>query len=270
MNEKPNESEENKSLIVQTEAANATSEFAPGDTFASVFAQNFKAQLQNSGVPKETEILVWERISRFFEPWPDWVFRIAAQVFHVQYPTFSKAKIYDVLRSIHYFVFFTTLEDFDDFESFPEPEIISEVLGAFTGHAMAHLERETNASETLSADKSEGVEALKKSMDSMGNTAAKLFKKWPETFLIFQQSLIEAEDKTFDRRRGVPKETPLTPIYRKILYNWRIIESLSGPRALTEFLSQDLGNQHIEDKYERVKAICKRMQITFKPIVKGQ
>ena len=49
----------------------------------------------------------------------------------------------------------------------------------------------------------------------------------------------DARRKTFDKH-GRPKESPLIPIYRVMLYNWITIENMSGPKELANFLTPHL------------------------------
>jgi hypothetical protein len=236
------------------------------ETVAEMARRIVKSEVYKSYSPEEAQP-VWESISRFFEPWPDWVFRVFSEVYHVGFPTFSKETIENAFRAVHSFVFFTKLEDFDFFGFVIQAEAINRVCGQIMGHGMAHLERESQAvSKMVSSDeKLKQIEEYKLQKMRLAEAVANQLKRCPEESSAFLKALIMAEPKTFDEN-GAPKEFPLTPIYRKILYNWRIVESLSGPKALTDVLSQDLGSQHIEDKYERVKKICQRMQITFNPV----
>lgn len=239
-------------------------------TAADMAQQIVKAEVWKFYAPEEAQ-QVWDRISRYFEPWPDWVFRVAAEVYHVGFPTFPKDKIEGAFRAVHSFVFFTKLENVDYFGFLSEPEAINKALGGFAGHGMAHLERESKAVADMSPsdEKLTQIEAYNFYRVRMTNFISEQLKVWPEDSCVFLKALIMAEPKTFDVNGGL-KESPLTPIYRKILYNWRHVESLSGPTALRDYLSPMLGNQHDEDKLERVKKISQRVGITFKKPVKGQ
>ena len=137
-------------------------------------------------------------------------------------------------------------------------------MGAMVGHVVAQVEHLRIEFEDLI--RPEFVTEFER--DNALNIA-NFLKEKPSYLVEFQIGFVRALHNTFDQY-GSQKETPLTPVYKKILSDWPEIELFSGPKELCEFLSPMLGNQHFEDKYERVKAICKRMQITFSPSVKGR
>jgi hypothetical protein len=77
----------------------------------------------------------------------------------------------------------------------------------------------------------------------------------------------DARRSTLDAK-GQCKETRLTPVYRMMLANWITIEGMTGPKELTHFLLPALGDKDFFVAYKRVKTICSRLRVRFRPRVK--
>src|SRR5438046_9929894 len=90
-------------------------------------------------------------------------------------------------------------------------------------------------------------------------------------FSRLSEAVASAKDRTFDEQRGL-KETTATKVYRAILADWPDVEALEGPTQLCRLLEKALqgSRNDPESKLDRVKKICARMGILFKPAVKGQ
>jgi len=247
-------------------------------TVAGIFKRHYQIVLMNLSVKFPSvydESFVRDSLRRF-DPWPDWTLRIWAEVLHVDMPTIPKHTIEDALRLGHFFLMEAKM-DGSNKELLPKmPKINPKNIGALVGHCFASALNVNNiieaARDKIPADQFEQLSqeaSLEKLQEKVAPAVAEYLNAKPTAFIEFQEGFSEAQRKTFDKH-GSRKETPLTPIYEKILSDWPKVESLSGPKALCENLSPLLGNQDFEDNYERVKKICQRMEITFKPFVKGQ
>jgi hypothetical protein len=219
-----------------------------------------------------------QRFPRYCKPWPVWVLRIATEVLAVRFPTIQKIKIFETLLALHYIALEFRLDGTNWDDRPPWSGVDEKFVGAMAGHFLAHFLRwefltqdpqEKNSRALVVAAPQGKRPSLEDFEKRFVPILADHFKKFPAAFLDFQSAFAEAKDVTFDQF-GFKKETPLAPIYLKILADWTEIECLSGPTALTEYLSPMLGNQEFEKKYERVKKLCQRMGITFPPVVKGQ
>src|SRR6266404_4636739 len=74
-------------------------------TIAEIFKEHSRAQLEPlfSSLPRgET---AFRHSLRHYDPWPDWVLRIAVEVFSVHLPTVRKQFIYDAFRFVHELIF---------------------------------------------------------------------------------------------------------------------------------------------------------------------
>lgn len=247
-------------------------------TIGEIIRQAKLASLERlrPALPPELQELASPRTLRYWEEWPDWVLRVAAEVFHVDVPTISKAEILETLRFVNFFVFVARIDGGPSptLLKFPDPN--PRTFGALVGHGVAMMmdlrqlfEEARGRIPEARLEEFRKRASLEDFQCEIAPLVADYFKAEPTAFMAFQAGFSDAERNTFGKG-GTRKETPLTPVYRKILDDWPEIEGLSGPKALTEYLSPLLGNQDFEDKYERVKAICKRMRITFKPFVKGR
>jgi hypothetical protein len=233
-------------------------------------------------LPSRKRELFLNRFVRYSEPWPEWVLRIAVEVLHVHVPTIPKRTIKDALRCIHFFLLEWQVHD--ETQSLPNLDAASAFdlahFGAFYGHLFAALEnarREIDqalASGTISAEK-HAVFVKHISLNvfqvAIEPQLASMLKSEPGGWLEWMTALTKAKASTFDKS-GTRKETTLTRIYAAILKNWPEIEALAGPTALCAYLSPVLGGRKVdpEKQMDRVKKICQRMGITFKPFVKGQ
>ena len=221
--------------------------------------------------PLLREERIKRRIQRYVKPWPLWVLRISAEVLAVRFPKVPKQTIFEGLRFLHFLALEFRIDGTNCDDPPPLPDFDKKVLGAMAGHLFAHFLRHEAAIQAIPVESPRGAKFrsladLEKLFVPM---LAEYLKEFPEGFLGFNSALEEAKESTFDKA-GNLKETQLAPVYRKILSDWPEIECLSGPKALAERLSPLLRNRDFEDRYERVKKICQRMEITFQPFVKGQ
>lgn len=220
----------------------------------------------------------YPRVMRFCEPWPDWALRVYAEIIEVKIPTVPKAIILEHLRFLHFFIFDVEIHG-KEMGKIPHIRGDSgKVFAAIAGHVFEHFEKALKdgkltptktAENSAAGNEAPEVWTMEKFQKTFVPSILKSLQFSPEKFLDFNSAFNTARKNTFDKK-GFPKESPLTPIYRKIFWNWPEIEQMSGPKALCEYLSPHLGHQHPDEKYERVKKICQRMQIAFKPFVKGQ
>lgn len=226
------------------------------------------------------------RFERIFRPWPKWVLRLGAELWHVDYPTIDRSIFFQTFRVLNTCIFRcptnpeakripTVRHDAFDRIDF---RVLPLITASFFGHSFEHIEAiRKKLDEQLATGKitKESYDSQIKliSREHLENTVSDWFADWSKHKEVspfeLTRAIEDARRKTFDKH-GEPKETPLIPIYRVMLHNWITIENMSGPKALTEFLAPHLGNQAFEDKYERVKAICKRTRVRFRPFVKGQ
>jgi hypothetical protein len=278
MDSKPQKSQLPAHGETSHDSREATLVFNETQTLAEMFKRHYRKTSVSvlAMLPPDHRKSFERDFFRHFDPWPDWVLRIAAEVCHVHLPTISKEAIEDALRFVHFFVFVARL-DGSSKEQMPKmPDLSPKMMGALGGHTLAIAlklrEKFEAARSTVPADKLEEISkevSLENFQSEIAPAVAEYFKAKPSAFIGFQEGFSEAKSKTFDKH-GSRKETLLTPIYERILSEWPEIECLTGPKALTEYLSPLLCGQDFEAKYERVKAICKRKRITFKPFVKGQ
>lgn len=278
MDSTPNSAESHDRQSAEQGADQLPEPFTGCKTFGEMFRRLEEGACERTRgyLPPDIHEKIWRHMFRYFDPWPDWVLRIAAEVLHVQLPTISKPAIQDALRFVH-FIMLEARFDGSNKAAMPKlPELNPSIMGALVGHGLAYShhirKRIEELKDVVPAERLEEISnqaSLDKFHKKVVPAIGKYLQQKPESFVEFQAGYGHAERNTFDKH-GSRKETPLTPIYEKILSDWPEIECLSGPKALTEYLSPLLGNQDFEDKYERVKAICKRMRITFKPFVKGR
>jgi hypothetical protein len=254
--------------------------FGDSKTIGEFLRRDYQRRLEPllMSVPNGDKVL--RHILRIYEPWPDWVLRIAVEVWSVHFPTIKKEVIYDSVRFAHAFFFEMQLGGSTPAEPPKFTKIDSRVLGAMIGHAsvMPHTLRST-------ADEALRVGALSQEkyaeyaeQFSSESFQAKMqphltnyFKARPNKWLGVCEAISEAKRKTLDEH-GELKETTLTKVYAAILRDWEEIEELSGPTELCTFLKLvlDGSENDPEKKLDRVKKICRRMGIQFRPVVKGQ
>ena len=217
---------------------------------------------------------------RHLEPWPDWVVRLAADLWSVQAPTIPKAKILETLRFIHFLVFEFRFYCPASRASFRWPDIDAKIMGAVIGHSVARMEK----------DKREFSEFLEKSrlskekhaeftahlsefsidgyMAELAPHLAECAKEYPAHVIPFMEGLAIAKANTFDKG-GQLKAMPLRPVYQAIFSNWPKIERMSGPAELCRFLDPYLNEKAPDKKLERVKQIRRRLGIVFKRKARG-
>ena len=264
---------------VTSREAELLARFGQPSTLGQAFKNLYKSKLDValSKYPAEKRPNM-EDFYRHFDPWPRWVLKIGVEVLRVSFPKVSKSVIEESLQCFNFYLLTAKIDGSNRNEAPPIPKLSGHDFGAILGHMTAHMkhgnEKAGEAREkNLLSDKESKHYATEFSLDTFQNEIAPVIcsflKLRPTETVEFGLSFSAACGNTFTKHGG-EKETPLTRIYRKIFSDWTEIENLSGPKALTEYLSELLGNQEFEKKYERVKVICKRMGITFKPLVKGQ
>ena len=73
--------------------------------------RRFDAALAEHGVSEEKRnSMRQEDFSRWYQPWPDWVLNIGAEVFDVHFPSVSKQTFISILRNIHWLIFEVKIE----------------------------------------------------------------------------------------------------------------------------------------------------------------
>ena len=243
-------------------------------TFGDVFRSYYAIKLRDafSGQPATIRETILNNFLRFFEPWPDWVLRIAAEVDGVYAPTISKTLLYDCFRLIHTFFFELRLDGTSPRESVSIPKIDASTLGAGMGHAFVVaqvVERqalELAQAGVLSPEKlleyqtrAKPPEALKKALTNYIDARSL------SDFIEFSNALANARARTLDKR-GQFRTTTATDVYAAILSDWPTVETMTGPTELCTFLSSRLvGSQNDPAfKLDRIKKICRRMGIKFK------
>ena len=176
-----------------------------------------------------------KKFLRYLKPWPIWVLRLHAEILYVRFPTIKKETIFETVQILHGMALEAKLDGsfFPSFDSVPEVQ--DGFLGALYGHFFAHFMKWEEDSPSTENEKAE-IEALRKiptlasfQQDIVPQITAHLERN-PEGFLPFQNAFAKAKENTFDKN-GNLKETPLTPIYRKILAEWTVVECLSGPKS---------------------------------------
>jgi hypothetical protein len=226
------------------------------------------------------------RFERVFRPWPKWVFRLAAEKWHVDNPTISKEIFFETFRVLHVMLFRCPTNP--TAESFPISrrnifdrtnfDVLPIVLASFFGHAFEHL---AAFRRKLDAKRAEGLisaeeyeEAMKASSpESLEDAFRQTFAQWTQDKNVQPTELFRAVEiarrKTFDRH-GHTKETPRTATYRVMLSNWIIIEKMTGAKDLTHFLSlhlKDYENYGLKEQAS-VATMCSRLRIIFRGKIK--
>jgi hypothetical protein len=163
------------------------------------------------------------------------------------------------------------------------PQIDAKILGTLIGHAFAmtaHLRTKLETavkSGVLTQEDAADFEAEyakqlseEEFQREMQPHVSKYFDARPTKWVEFSEAMTVARRKTLDPD-GSLKETTLTNVYSKILEDWPKVEEMSGPTELCAFLEPVLvGSENDPDKkLDRVKKLCRRLKIQFRPIVKG-
>lgn len=207
---------------------------------------------------------------RFFEPWPDWVLKIKAQIVSVYFPTIKKSEIHEFIYFIHQLIFEIKLDGSTPNEKIKFPKIEKSVAGKVIGHILGFDDPAKGLlaqSAALKSEKSDNLIRLEQEITVFRNEFNKLILDYlsakPEGITDILSETGNAQAKTFDKN-GQLKETTATKIYQIIYENWPGIEKMSGVTELTRFLEPHLGVGDFEAKADRVKKICRRMDITFK------
>ena len=212
---------------------------------------------------------------RYFEPWPDWALRIIVEIWRVYLPTIPRSTIYDFIRFAHDLFLVLKLDGSTPKEAFKCPEIDFVHVGALNGHMaalcenlMLRIKAEFEQNSISSEDYKRYADDL--SPERMQTEMLPFLRALPSKLFAFAEGFAQAKSDTFDKK-GSLRETMLTKVYVEIFENWPAIEELSGPTALCAFLNPVLkGNiTDSEMQLDRVKKICQRMGIRFKPLKKG-
>ena len=100
MKRKPRQSQAPIEPVAGNVESEAAGLFAGASCFAEVFARvkklNFKGARWSEVVAKYPAMRQAEHeLLRYFEPWPDWVLRIAAELLRVQFPTGTRVDLGD-------------------------------------------------------------------------------------------------------------------------------------------------------------------------------
>jgi hypothetical protein len=234
----------------------------------------FQTALKEHGVSGETlNSMHLEHVSRYFKPWPNWVFNIAAEVFGVHFPSISKQTFIAVLKNIHWFIFEAPIHGASTTHPpFSLPPDFRNDLLRFIGHMEKHLDLfsiQISEIEALQLSSSERLELQKIKMERKENIERfqkalcnYLFKKGNITENV--EVIVDAKRATLDSK-GRIRESPATKMYLTILKSWPEVESLSGPKELCQFLSPFLGTKSGIANQERVKKLVQRMGIVFVP-----
>lgn len=210
---------------------------------------------------------------RYFEPWPDWVFNIGAEVFAVHFPSVSKQTFTAILKNIHWLIFEAKIKG----ECSPPPpfnlppDFENEFL-RFMGHMSKHLD--ILEEQLLGIDTAEISPELRLKIDKLRAENPKKRKKLAKLFLNYLAKrgnqidtigvVLDANRATLDSK-GRIRETRATAIYKKILFSWPEVESLAGTKELCLFLEPLLDSNDALVNLERVKKIVQRMGIVFRP-----
>ena len=224
------------------------------------------------------------RFERIFKPWPKWVFRLLAEHWHVGFPTVPKEVIFQTLRVLNVIVFRCRLDPDEGaasgfkFETVDriDPAAMELVLAAIFGHGLEHLEaaRKKLDASKKNAEISEAEYAeMSKSLESFDEMLEETLATWSKDknlkLLDLTRAIENARRKTWDRH-GRGKETSLTPIYRKMLSNWIIVENMTGPKELANFLYPNSKGDAdaAQRQFKRVESMCNRLGLRFRGRVK--
>jgi len=254
------------------------------------FAQAFRAYLEPyyAKIPRfacgPTPEADRARFERVFRHWPKWVFRLAAEVWHVRCPTIPKEIFFETFRVVNAIMFrcspdrVRTLSLTSSAIDRIDLQALQTVLASFMGHSVEHLESIRKKLDALrqsgQLSKKEYAEQIEElSRCSIEPAIREMFAMWSQDTsanpLDLTRTLENARGQTFDRH-GNPKETPLTPIYAVMLSNWITIENMTGPKELMNFLSPKFKGsmQHAEREVARIATLCSRLGVKFRGRVK--
>jgi hypothetical protein len=224
------------------------------------------------------------RFERVFRPWPKWVFRLAAEVWHVRCPTISKDTFSESFRVINAIMFRCSVDRVRSWSVVSSTidridlHAMHVVLASFIGHSVEHFEsarKKLNAlrqaGQLSEKDYAEQLETL--SRCSIEPAIREMFATWSKepgaNPLDLTRALENARRQTFDRD-GNLKETPLTPVYEVMLSNWIRVENMTGPKELLNFLSPEFKGsmEDAEREVGRIATLCSRLGVRFRGRVK--
>src|SRR4051812_6485091 len=98
--DKPANSSESDDLTERMEKA-----FQGAKTLGEFFRRRNERELKDLFAKLPDGDAVGRQILRYWEPWPDWALRAAAEAWSVFFPTIKKQIIYDSFRVVHAIVF---------------------------------------------------------------------------------------------------------------------------------------------------------------------
>jgi len=222
------------------------------------------------------------RFDRVFRPWPKWVFRLGAELWHVDYPTIDREVFYETFRVINVMLhrcptnpeahtFPVSRRDIFDRIDF---RVLPLIMAAFLGHSFEHVEsnrkkldEKFSRGEISQEDYEKGKRTSSPEMMEKvcRDFLAKLSKDEDAKPFELMRKVEEARRKTFDKN-GLSKESPLIPIYRVMLDNWITIENMSGPKELANFLTPHLKGKSKSGTGEltRIATLCSRLGLKFR------
>jgi hypothetical protein len=233
-------------------------------------------RLFSSMLPVQRDALLSDLL-RYYRPWPEWTLRILVEVLSVWLPTVPKQQIRECVQFIHFLCFELRLDGSTPRNLIIPPHLDIKFLGSVVGHLIAISEKGRRDVARLADNRAISPTEFAHFQKELATSELVLvlgeyLRVRPDIDLAaFSKALAEAKKKTFDSH-GRPKDTTATEIYNTILANWPDIENMSGPSELCAFLEPVLKGSanDPEMKLDRVKKICARMGITFRPVVKGQ
>jgi len=153
-------------------------------------------------------------------------------------------------------------------------EVLPLIIAAFFGHAYEHqkayltdLDAKLATGEISPERYNEAIEAA--SLEKLDRALRETFALWSKVDAVkpydLTQAVENARRKTFDRH-GRLKESPLIPIYRVMLSNWIIVENMSGPKELANFLTPQLKgkSKSATGELARIATLCSRLGVKFR------
>ncbi len=227
-----------------------------------------------NATPEQTEIIVYPTI-RFFKPWPEWVLRVATEVYSVNFPTINKKTLFECFKFIHWLILEAEiLSDTLKMPDFKFPTDVKDELFRLIGHGQKHMvlldsriaEVDASIFSPESQIELQSLKAeIKESKTDFSDIFFGLLKRLPlETQVAAYELIAAASQSTLDKE-GRRRETTATPIYEKLLESWMEVELLSGPAELCELLDPVLKGGDCVSKLDRVKKIVNRIGIEFAP-----
>ena len=219
------------------------------------------------------------RFERIFQPWPKWVFRLGSELWHADYPTIDRDIFFQTFRVVNVFLFrFPTSPKAKDVAKWClweriDLRVVPLMVASFMGHAVEHLEAfRKKIDEELATGKispeQHSVALKQASLEQFDNLLRESFATWSKSDEVgpfeLTRAVESARRKTVEQQKNPPKAA-LIPAYRTMLSNWITIEKMSGPKELTHLLMPVLGDKDFYVANVRVRQICSRLGVKFKP-----